>query len=129
MHALPASLFSNCWYLWTAMATVEHIRSLGHRVGIVDVTSFRPFPGAELVEALKNLKAFSVIERLDVPLAIDNPLTAEIESAFAKAIMGIEGYPKIDRILDKIRTKGMKSLSLRERWSLRRATRRRRENS
>ncbi len=82
----------------TAMATVEHMRALGYRVGVVDVTAFRPFPGPELVEALKNVKAVSVIERLDVPLAIDNPLTAEIESAFAKSMMNAEGYPTIERI-------------------------------
>jgi pyruvate-ferredoxin/flavodoxin oxidoreductase len=82
----------------TAIATIDHIRSLGYRAGVVDVTAFRPFPGPELVAALKDVKAFSVIERLDVPLAVDNPLTAEIESAFAKAVMVSEGYPIISRI-------------------------------
>src|SRR5262245_29331330 len=82
----------------TAIATLEHLRSCGYRVGVVDVTAFRPFPGPELVRALKDVKAISVIERLDVPLAIDNPLTAEINAAFAKAVMGSEGYPSIARI-------------------------------
>ncbi len=82
----------------TAMATVDHLRSLGYRVGVVDVTAFRPFPGPELVRALSHLRAFAVIERLDIPLAVDNPLTAEIETAFAKAIMRTEGYPEIDRV-------------------------------
>ena len=82
----------------TAMATVEHLRSIGYRVGVVDVVSFRPFPGPELVEALKGVKAISVLERLDVPLAVDNPLTTEIEAAFAKAASGVEGYPTIDRV-------------------------------
>ena len=82
----------------TAIATIDHLRSLGYRAGVIDVTAFRPFPGPELVAALKDVKAFSVIERLDVPLAVDNPLTAEIESAFAKAVMGSEGYPVISRI-------------------------------
>jgi len=50
------------------------------------------------VQALKGLRAFSVIERLDIPLAVDNPLTAEINAAFAKAVMGSEGYPAISRI-------------------------------
>jgi len=82
----------------TAMATAGHLRSVGFRVGVVNVVSFRPFPGPELVEALQGVKAVSVIERLDVPLAVDNPLTAELESAFAKAVMGVEGYPSISRI-------------------------------
>jgi pyruvate-ferredoxin/flavodoxin oxidoreductase len=39
-----------------------------------------------------------VLERLDIPLGPDNPLTAEIKAAFASAMMGTEGYPEIDRI-------------------------------
>jgi pyruvate-ferredoxin/flavodoxin oxidoreductase len=82
----------------TAMATVDHLRASGVRAGVVNVVAFRPFPGPELVDALKGVHALSVIERLDVPLAVDNPLTAEIESAFAKASMGVEGYPLISRV-------------------------------
>jgi pyruvate-ferredoxin/flavodoxin oxidoreductase len=82
----------------TAQVTVDYIRELGYKAGAIAVTSYRPFPGAELVEALKNVKAFSVIERLDIPLGGDNPLTAEIKAAFANAVMGTEGYPKINSI-------------------------------
>jgi pyruvate-ferredoxin/flavodoxin oxidoreductase len=82
----------------TASVTLDHIRSLGHKTGSLSVTSFRPFPGPQIVEALKNVKAFAVIERMDNPLGVSNPLTAEIEAAFAKAMMGTPGYPKIDRI-------------------------------
>lgn len=82
----------------TATVTLNHLRSLGLKTGVVNVTSFRPFPGAQLVDALKNCKAIAVIERMDNPVAVDNPLTAELEAAFAKAAMGTDGYPKIDRI-------------------------------
>lgn len=82
----------------TASVTLDHIRSLGYKAGSLTITSFRPFPGPQIVEALKNVKAFSVIERMDNPLAIANPLTTEIEAAFAKAMMGTPGYPKIDRV-------------------------------
>jgi pyruvate-ferredoxin/flavodoxin oxidoreductase len=82
----------------TASVTLDHIRSRGHKAGSLTVTSFRPFPGPQIVEALKNVKAFAVIERMDNPLGISNPLTAEIEAAFATAMMGTPGYPKIDRI-------------------------------
>jgi len=82
----------------TASVTIDYIRSKGIKIGIIAVTSFRPFPGPELVEALKNVKAFTVLERLDIPLGTDNPLTAEIKAAFASAMMGTDGYPEIDRI-------------------------------
>lgn len=82
----------------TASVTLDHIRGLGHKAGSLTVTAFRPFPGPQIVEALKNVKAFAVIERMDNPLGVSNPLTAEIEAAFAKALMGTPGYPKIDRM-------------------------------
>lgn len=82
----------------TASVTLDHIRSLGHKTGSLNITSFRPFPGPQIVEALKNVKAFAVVERMDNPLGVSNPLTAEIEAAFAKAMMGTPGYPKIDRV-------------------------------
>ena len=82
----------------TAMATADHLRSNGHKVGVVHVTCFRPFPGAELVDALKDVKAFSVLERMDNPIAQSNPLTAEIKAAFADALVGTIGYPQIERI-------------------------------
>ncbi len=62
------------------------------------MTAFRPFPGPQIVKALKHLKAFSVLEKLDVPLGQSNPLTAEIKASFADAMSGHPDYPKIDRI-------------------------------
>ena len=82
----------------TATVSLDYMRKLGHKVGSVNITSYRPFPAKQLVEALKNVKGFAVIERLDIPLGEDNPLTTEIQAAFAKAMYGAEGYPKIDRI-------------------------------
>lgn len=82
----------------TASVSLDYLRKLGHKTGSLNITSFRPFPGPQVVEALKNVKAFAVIERMDNPLGVSNPLTAEIEAAFAKAAMGTPGYPKIDRI-------------------------------
>ena len=83
----------------TAEATVDWIReNLGVKVGTVHVTSFRPFPSAAIVEALRGVKAFSVIERMDNPMAQSNPLTREIKAAFSDAMTGMAGYPQIARI-------------------------------
>ncbi|MFZ5917530.1 MAG: 2-oxoacid:acceptor oxidoreductase family protein [Chloroflexota bacterium] len=83
----------------TALATVDWIRQHeGVPVGVVHITCYRPFPGPQIVAALKGLKAFSVVERLDDPLAQSNPLTAGIKAAFADALIGSEGYPQVDRI-------------------------------
>lgn len=86
-------------YLETATATAKYLRENGGlKVGTLSITSFRPFPGPAIVEALKSVKAFVVIERMDNPLAQSNPLTAEIKAAFADALSGAPGYPKIASI-------------------------------
>ena len=83
----------------TAEATADWMReNAGIKVGVVHVTCFRPFPGPDLVETLKNVKGLTVLERMDNPMAQSNPLTREIKSAFADAVTGVEGYPAIAQI-------------------------------
>jgi pyruvate/2-oxoacid:ferredoxin oxidoreductase beta subunit/Pyruvate/2-oxoacid:ferredoxin oxidoreductase gamma subunit/Pyruvate/2-oxoacid:ferredoxin oxidoreductase delta subunit len=67
----------------TAEATADWLREKGIRVGVVHVTSFRPFPARELADVLLGCRAISVIERADIPLAESNPLTAEVKAALA----------------------------------------------
>ncbi|MDX1415602.1 MAG: 2-oxoacid:acceptor oxidoreductase family protein, partial [Candidatus Promineifilaceae bacterium] len=83
----------------TAEATVDWIREhMGIKVGTVHVTSFRPFPSTEIVEVLQGVRAFSVLERMDNPMAQSNPLTREIKAAFADAVTGMAGYPALQSI-------------------------------
>jgi len=84
--------------LETASATVDYLREREQlKVGSLHVTCYRPFPGPEIVEALKHLKSVAVIERLDDPAARSNPLTAAIKAAFADALAGDPGYPALKR--------------------------------
>ena len=83
----------------TATATAKYLRRQeGIKVGTLHITSFRPFPGTEIVNALKHVKAVAVVERMDNPTAQSNPLTAEIKAAFADAMSGVQGYPALDHI-------------------------------
>lgn len=83
----------------TASVTADYMRSnLGIKMGVVHVTSFRPFPGPELVAALGNTRAFTVLERMDNPMAQSNPLTMEIKAAFADALITAPDYPRIHRV-------------------------------
>jgi pyruvate-ferredoxin/flavodoxin oxidoreductase len=83
----------------TAMAAVDWMRrERGWRVGTLHVTSVRPFPGRQIVEALQHLQAFAVLERMDNPPAQSNPLTAEIKAAFADALTEDHGCAAIPRI-------------------------------
>jgi pyruvate-ferredoxin/flavodoxin oxidoreductase len=85
----------------TAEAVVDYLRERrGMRVGVVHPTAFRPFPGPELVQALRDVSAVAVIERMDNPTAQSNPLTAELKAAFCDAISDHPDYPKIHRIPD-----------------------------
>jgi pyruvate-ferredoxin/flavodoxin oxidoreductase len=90
----------------TAMAAADYIRTnQGYKVGVVHVTSFAPFPATQLVAALKDVKAITVLERMDNPLAQSNPLSQGIRAAFADALTGLGfgsnsefRYPTITRI-------------------------------
>ena len=83
----------------TAKATVDYIRrEEGIKVGVVHITCYRPFPSKEIVEALRHLRAFTVLERMDDPIAPNNPVTNDIKSAFADAYTGSPGYAAIDDI-------------------------------
>ncbi len=79
----------------TAESAVDYMRDQGLKVGLLHITCFRPFPSIEIVEALRNVKAVSVLERLDVPMMQSNPFLAEIKAAFADAAARTPGYPDL----------------------------------
>jgi pyruvate-ferredoxin/flavodoxin oxidoreductase len=83
----------------TGEAAVDYIRQhMGVKVGLLHITCFRPFPSIEIVEALRHVKAISVLERLDIPMMQANPQLAEIKAAFADAASGTPGYPEISSV-------------------------------
>ena len=90
----------------TALVAADYMREeLGLKVGVVHVTCFAPFPATQIVEALKNVKACTVIERMDNPLAQSNPLVQAIKASFADALMGLSWgsngemkYPEVKRL-------------------------------
>jgi pyruvate-ferredoxin/flavodoxin oxidoreductase len=87
-------------YMETAKATVDYLRDVkGVAAGCLNVYVFRPFPARQLVEALKNCKAFTVYERMDDPLSTaGNHLTREVKAAFCDALNGQNGQAKIERV-------------------------------
>jgi pyruvate-ferredoxin/flavodoxin oxidoreductase len=90
----------------TAQAAVDYMREeMDLKVGVVHVTCFAPFPATQLVDVLKNVKAMTVVERMDNPLAQSNPLVQGIKASFSDALTGLSfgssgdfTYPKIVRI-------------------------------
>jgi pyruvate-ferredoxin/flavodoxin oxidoreductase len=70
-----------------AEAVVDYLRETrGIKVGVIDVTMFRPFPADVLTGLLKGKRAVTVLERVDQPLAVDAPLLREIRAAMGKAV-------------------------------------------
>src|SRR5438067_8405031 len=77
----------------TAKPTIDYLRSeMNLRVGAVNVCSYRPWPGPEIVAALKNVRAFTVMERMDDPIAPANPLMCDIKTSFLDAKLQLEEF-------------------------------------
>lgn len=87
-------------YMETAQITVEYMRrEMGIAAGCLNIHCFRPFPSRQIVSALRNCTAFTVLERMDDPLSTTgNHLTREIKAAFCDAATGQGGIERIDRI-------------------------------
>ncbi|MDX9971986.1 MAG: 2-oxoacid:acceptor oxidoreductase family protein [FCB group bacterium] len=70
-----------------AEAIVDYLRETrGVKVGVVNLTMYRPFPGDMLSELLKGRKGVVVLERTDQPLAEDLPLVREIRTVMTKCV-------------------------------------------
>ena len=70
-----------------AEAVADYLReSRKLKVGVVDLTMFRPFPGDLLGKLLKGKKGVAVLERTDQPLAEDLPIMRETRAALTKCL-------------------------------------------
>lgn len=69
-----------------AELVADHLRSRGVRVGVLNLTMFRPFPADRVAELLRGKKGVTVLERTDQPLAVDPPLLREIRAALSQAV-------------------------------------------
>jgi pyruvate-ferredoxin/flavodoxin oxidoreductase len=70
-----------------AEAVADHLRATrGLKIGVVNLTMFRPFPADVITHLLAGKKGVVVMERTDQPLAVDPPLLREIRAAMSKAV-------------------------------------------
>ncbi len=75
-----------------AEAVCDYLRETrGLKIGILNVTMFRPFPADVITHLLKGKRAVTVLERLDQPLAVDPPILREIRAAMSKAAENSRG--------------------------------------
>jgi pyruvate ferredoxin oxidoreductase alpha subunit len=69
----------------TAKETVDQLRNLGEKVGLLKLRVFRPFPYQELKETLSDLAAIAVLDRALDPGTPGGPLYNEIRAALYDA--------------------------------------------
>jgi pyruvate ferredoxin oxidoreductase beta subunit len=75
--------------LGTIKDTVDEMRAAGHKIGVLGITSFRPFPLVEVAAALKNCKRFVVLEK-SLAVGIGGIVATNVRMAVTG--MGLKGY-------------------------------------
>jgi len=86
-----------------AEAVADYLRETRKlKVGVVNLTMFRPFPGDLIGHLLKGKKGVVVLERTDQPLSEDLPLMREVRAVMTKCLEnavvgeGEKPYPDYD---------------------------------
>jgi len=70
-----------------AEVVADYLRETrGLKVGVVNITMYRPFPGDLLGHVLRGKKGVAVLERTDQPMAEDLPLMRELRAALTKCL-------------------------------------------
>lgn len=81
----------------TTKEAIDELREQGQKVGLLKIRVFRPFPGIEIANALKNTKAVAILDRSEGFRAGGGPLSAEVKEnlynigASTKAVSYIYG--------------------------------------
>ncbi len=81
----------------TAMTAVDNMRAKGKKVGLTRIRVFRPFPAAEIFEAIKGAKNLVLLDRVSAFAGgeISGPVALEIKSVlFDKKV-----FPKVGNFL------------------------------
>ena len=70
-----------------AEAVADYLRETRKlKVGVINLTMYRPFPGDLISKALQGKKGCVVLERTDQPLAEDLPVMREVRAALTKSM-------------------------------------------
>lgn len=72
----------------TAKYVVNQLREKGIKAGLIKIRVFRPFPADEIADALKNVKAAAVLDKVESYSTAGGPLFAEVRSALYGRVDG-----------------------------------------
>ena len=80
-------ILGQCSLIPSAEVVVDYLRETRKlKVGVVNVTMFRPFPADLISRVLKGRKGVAILERLDQPLAGDLPMMREVRATISKCL-------------------------------------------
>ncbi len=65
----------------TSKEAVDRLREQGIKAGLVKPRVYRPFPGEEIANALKNVKAVAILDKADGLNAVGGPLFTDTTSS------------------------------------------------
>ena len=92
----------------TARDVADELREAGHSIGVMAITCFRPFPFAEVREALRQARRVIVIDR-SITAGMGGPLSADVRLALenrmipvSTVVAGLGGRPITKASLRKI---------------------------
>lgn len=97
----------------TTKAAVDKLRENGIKAGLLKIRVYRPFPGEEVAEALKHLKAIAVLDKADSLNAIGGALFEDVTSSMYVAqknvptvnyIYGIGGRDTTEKDIESVFT-------------------------
>ena len=71
--------------------TADKLRENGIKAGVLRIRYMRPFPNEEIAQALKNAKAYGVLEK-DISFGNEGTVFTNVNSALKKAGAAINGY-------------------------------------
>lgn len=74
----------------TAKQAVDMLREEGHKVGVLKLRVFRPFPAKEIAEALKGCKAVAIMDRCESYNGNGGPLGSEVTAGLFRYKIMIE---------------------------------------
>jgi pyruvate/2-oxoacid:ferredoxin oxidoreductase alpha subunit len=76
-----------------ASVAVDELRKQGHKVGVVGVRSYRPFPKAALIDATKNARLVMVFDK-SLSYGNEGPICADLKAALYRSASNpvVHGY-------------------------------------
>lgn len=95
----------------TVKYVVNQLREKGIKAGLIKVRVFRPFPADEIADALKNVKAAAVLDKVESYSTAGGPLFAEVRSALyghvdgkivTSYIYGLGGRDVTTNLIEKV---------------------------